>query len=76
MRLSRQYGEILDTRWPAKKFKNSRRFLYLQYQLPVSVAIASAASKLGLTMYSARTLPWLRWSCMGANCNPACLSRY
>lgn len=31
-----QYGLIFDVRWPSKKFKNTRRFCYVQYASPVS----------------------------------------
>ena len=31
-----KYGEIFDVRWPSKKFKNTRRFCYVQYTSPVS----------------------------------------
>jgi hypothetical protein len=30
-----QYGPIFETRWPGKKFKGSRRFVYLQFLSPV-----------------------------------------
>ncbi|KAI3616179.1 rna-binding protein prp24 [Moniliophthora roreri] len=29
-----KYGTIFDVRWPSKKFKNTRRFCYLQYTSP------------------------------------------
>ncbi|KAJ3976364.1 hypothetical protein EV361DRAFT_968793 [Lentinula raphanica] len=31
-----QYGTIFDVRWPSKKFKNTRRFCYVQYTSPLS----------------------------------------
>ncbi|KAF8916956.1 hypothetical protein CPB85DRAFT_230169 [Mucidula mucida] len=31
-----KYGVIFDVRWPSKKFKNSRRFCYVQYTSPAS----------------------------------------
>jgi RNA recognition motif-containing protein len=31
-----QYGLIFDVRWPSKKFKNTRRFCYVQYTSPSS----------------------------------------
>ncbi|KAG6918338.1 hypothetical protein DXG01_015197 [Tephrocybe rancida] len=31
-----QYGTIFDVRWPSKKFKNTRRFCYVQYTSPAS----------------------------------------
>ena len=31
-----QYGELFDVRWPSKKFKNSRRFCYVQFASTVS----------------------------------------
>ena len=31
-----KYGELFDVRWPSKKFKNTRRFCYVQYTSPVS----------------------------------------
>jgi RNA recognition motif-containing protein len=31
-----KYGIIFDVRWPSKKFKNTRRFCYVQYASPVS----------------------------------------
>lgn len=30
-----QFGVLFDVRWPSKKFKNSRRFCYVQYLSPV-----------------------------------------
>lgn len=35
-----QYGLIFDVRWPSKKFKNTRRFCYVQYTSPVSAGKA------------------------------------
>ena len=32
-----KYGTIFEVRWPSKKFKNSRRFCYVQYTVPVSI---------------------------------------
>ncbi|VDB84644.1 unnamed protein product [Peniophora sp. CBMAI 1063] len=29
-----KYGELFDVRWPSKKFKNTRRFCYVQYTSP------------------------------------------
>lgn len=31
----RQYGSIFETRWPGKKFKGTRRFVYVQFISPV-----------------------------------------
>lgn len=31
-----QFGLIFDIRWPSKRFKSSRRFVYVQYVHPVS----------------------------------------
>ncbi|KAJ3800908.1 hypothetical protein GGU11DRAFT_676191 [Lentinula aff. detonsa] len=31
-----KYGTIFDVRWPSKKFKNTRRFCYVQYTSPLS----------------------------------------
>ncbi|EPQ51022.1 hypothetical protein GLOTRDRAFT_66218 [Gloeophyllum trabeum ATCC 11539] len=31
-----KYGQIFETRWPSKKFKNTRRFVYVQYISPSS----------------------------------------
>ncbi|KAG6841698.1 hypothetical protein C0991_007968 [Blastosporella zonata] len=31
-----QYGTIFDVRWPSKKFKNTRRFCYIQFTSPTS----------------------------------------
>lgn len=30
-----QYGSILQTRWPSRKYADSRRFLYLTFDSPV-----------------------------------------
>lgn len=30
-----KYGTIFDTRWPSKRFKNTRRFCYVQFANPV-----------------------------------------
>jgi squamous cell carcinoma antigen recognized by T-cells 3 len=30
-----KHGEIFDVRWPSKKYKNTRRFCYVQYTAPV-----------------------------------------
>ncbi|KAG7088241.1 hypothetical protein E1B28_012255 [Marasmius oreades] len=35
-----KYGTIFDVRWPSKKFKNTRRFCYLQYTSPTSAQSA------------------------------------
>ncbi|KAH9925424.1 RNA-binding protein Prp24 [Epithele typhae] len=35
-----KYGEIFDVRWPSKKFKNTRRFCYLQFTTPLSAESA------------------------------------
>ncbi|KZV73245.1 hypothetical protein PENSPDRAFT_627695 [Peniophora sp. CONT] len=39
-----KYGELFDVRWPSKKFKNTRRFCYIQYTSP-------AAAKEALMMH-------------------------
>lgn len=41
-----QYGTILETRWPSKKFKSSRRFVYVQFTSPVSFRPDTALSYL------------------------------
>ncbi|GAA6013848.1 hypothetical protein JCM11491_000444 [Sporobolomyces phaffii] len=41
-----QYGVIFDTRWPSKRFKNTRRFCYVQFANP---AHAQAALELNGT---------------------------
>lgn len=41
-----QYGPIFETRWPGKKFKGSRRFVYLQFLSPVSKPIRPASYQL------------------------------
>ncbi|KAJ8080386.1 Splicing factor [Marasmius tenuissimus] len=35
-----KYGTIFDVRWPSKKYKNTRRFCYLQYTSPTSAKSA------------------------------------
>ncbi|KAF8895465.1 hypothetical protein BD779DRAFT_1619135 [Infundibulicybe gibba] len=35
-----KYGTIFDVRWPSKKFKNSRRFCYIQFTSPASAESA------------------------------------
>ncbi|KAK1236238.1 Splicing factor [Marasmius sp. AFHP31] len=35
-----KYGTIFDVRWPSKKYKNTRRFCYLQYTSPASAKSA------------------------------------
>ncbi|KAJ7644334.1 hypothetical protein FB45DRAFT_897551 [Roridomyces roridus] len=35
-----QYGVLFDVRWPSKKFKNTRRFCYVQYTTPTSAVKA------------------------------------
>ncbi|KAI0338891.1 hypothetical protein BDW22DRAFT_1409299 [Trametopsis cervina] len=35
-----KYGTLFDVRWPSKKFKNSRRFCYVQYTSPESARAA------------------------------------
>ncbi|KAI0301111.1 hypothetical protein B0F90DRAFT_1810154 [Multifurca ochricompacta] len=35
-----QYGHIFDVRWPSKKFKNTRRFCYVQYTSPTAARLA------------------------------------
>ena len=39
--LTSQHGTILETRWPTKRFKNTRRFCYLQFASPASAQSAS-----------------------------------
>lgn len=34
-----QFGTIFDIRWPSKKFKNTRRFCYVQYASPVRYSV-------------------------------------
>jgi hypothetical protein len=31
-----QYGEMLDPRWPSRKYKDSRRFCYVQFLTSVN----------------------------------------
>ncbi|KAF9077529.1 hypothetical protein BDP27DRAFT_1311204 [Rhodocollybia butyracea] len=38
--LFEKYGTIFDVRWPSKKFKNTRRFCYVQYTSPTSAQAA------------------------------------
>ncbi|GJN94155.1 hypothetical protein Rhopal_007229-T1 [Rhodotorula paludigena] len=45
-RLFEKYGTIFDTRWPSKRFKNTRRFCYVQFANP---AHAQAALELNGT---------------------------
>ncbi|GAA5937957.1 U6 snRNP complex subunit PRP24 [Sporobolomyces koalae] len=33
-KLFEKYGVIFDTRWPSKRFKNTRRFCYVQFAVP------------------------------------------
>jgi len=35
-----KYGILFDVRWPSKKFKNTRRFCYVQYTSPTSAQSA------------------------------------
>ncbi|KAJ7645566.1 hypothetical protein DFH06DRAFT_1425383 [Mycena polygramma] len=35
-----RYGILFDVRWPSKKFKNTRRFCYVQYTTPASAQSA------------------------------------
>ncbi|KAF8208710.1 hypothetical protein K438DRAFT_1812755 [Mycena galopus ATCC 62051] len=35
-----RYGVLFDVRWPSKKFKNTRRFCYIQFASPVSAQSA------------------------------------
>ncbi|KAH9035591.1 hypothetical protein EDB84DRAFT_1485100 [Lactarius hengduanensis] len=39
-KLFAQYGHIFDVRWPSKKFKNTRRFCYVQYTSPTAARLA------------------------------------
>ncbi|CDZ97156.1 RNA-binding protein SART3 (RRM superfamily) [Phaffia rhodozyma] len=39
------YGTIIETRWPGKKFKESRRFVYLQFSSSVSAKNALELNK-------------------------------
>ncbi|GAA6038706.1 hypothetical protein JCM8097_002356 [Rhodosporidiobolus ruineniae] len=40
--LFEQYGTIFDTRWPSKRFKNTRRFCYVQFANPAHAQAALA----------------------------------
>ncbi|GAA5869364.1 hypothetical protein JCM8547_008653 [Rhodosporidiobolus lusitaniae] len=46
--LFKKYGTIFDTRWPSKRFKNTRRFCYVQFANP---AHAQAALELNGTEF-------------------------
>lgn len=60
-----QHGKIFDVRWPSKKYKNTRRFCYVQFTSPVNnlhtlndwtlifLSQAAAASALSLHGYEA-----------------------
>ncbi|KAJ4001680.1 hypothetical protein F5050DRAFT_1708044 [Lentinula boryana] len=41
-----KYGTIFDVRWPSKKFKNTRRFCYVQYTSPICQLSAQASLEL------------------------------
>ncbi|KAJ3867729.1 hypothetical protein EV359DRAFT_61240 [Lentinula novae-zelandiae] len=41
-----KYGTIFDVRWPSKKFKNTRRFCYVQFTSPVRLTSAQASLEL------------------------------
>ncbi|GAA5836247.1 hypothetical protein JCM11251_001440 [Rhodosporidiobolus azoricus] len=41
-RLFGEYGTIFDTRWPSKRFKNTRRFCYVQFANPSHAQAALA----------------------------------
>ena len=42
------YGTLFETRWPGKKFKNTRRFCYVQYAEPVRVVSSEGSARLSL----------------------------
>ncbi|GAA5883487.1 hypothetical protein JCM16303_003825 [Sporobolomyces ruberrimus] len=39
-KLFKKYGVIFDTRWPSKRFKNTRRFCYVQFAIPANAQAA------------------------------------
>ncbi|BGP20599.1 hypothetical protein JCM10213_007133 [Rhodosporidiobolus nylandii] len=41
-KLFEEYGTIFDTRWPSKRFKNTRRFCYVQFANPAHAQAALA----------------------------------
>ena len=36
--LTRQYGLILHSRWPSRKYADARRFCYITMESPVSIS--------------------------------------
>ncbi|KAJ4482272.1 hypothetical protein J3R30DRAFT_3681497 [Lentinula aciculospora] len=49
-----KYGTIFDVRWPSKKFKNTRRFCYIQYTSPL--AAQTSLELHGQELESGRTI--------------------
>jgi hypothetical protein len=45
------YGPIYETRWPGKKFKGSRRFVYVQFLSPVCRRLAHCCGRLRSRAY-------------------------
>ena len=59
-----QFGTIFETRWPGKKFKGTRRFVYIQFLSPVSPSPSFplfSCSKLGAESLNSRLV--LRHRC-------------
>lgn len=39
-----QFGHIFETRWPSRRFKSTRRFVYIQYVDPVSPLLPQSST--------------------------------
>jgi hypothetical protein len=68
-----QYGTILQTRWPSRKYADSRRFCYITMEAPVSFLLSCA---LVLRVFDLHTKDRSRNSGCANACVGACACAY